>query len=89
MGPLQSTVNGMIGKAVNKSSAKYMYVMLAYSKGPIRQECHDPQPNVFIYGCPGKLQGIVATRSCSVRKILPGVYFDRADLFRLPHGSSE
>jgi hypothetical protein len=26
----------MIGKAVNESSAKYVYVMSAYSKGPIR-----------------------------------------------------
>ena len=40
MGPLQPAVNGMIGKAVNKSSAKYVYVMSAYSKGPIRSVFH-------------------------------------------------
>jgi len=36
VGPLQPTVNGLIGKAVNESSAKYVYIMSAYSKGPIR-----------------------------------------------------
>ena len=33
---LQPAVNGLIRKAVNESSTKYVYVMSAYSKGPIR-----------------------------------------------------
>ena len=33
---LQPAVNGLIRKTVNESSTKYVYVMSAYSKGPIR-----------------------------------------------------
>jgi len=33
---LQLTVNRLIRKAVNESSTKYVYVMSAYSKGPIQ-----------------------------------------------------
>ena len=48
---LQPAVNGLIRKTVNESSTKYVYVMSAYSKGPIHGRCDCQGPLSLRHQC--------------------------------------